>query len=262
MSRSRCDNPRLFGHITSGEAGTLVDGATLIWPVGAIEQHGPHLPLSVDMDLATAFGAELTQVLGGYLLPTLPIGARSLPCSGGGLSFPGTLYVTGPTLTHYLAEAVRSLTALKPGRLIILNGHYENESHLFESLELVRSSQAFGDVEVLAFSWWSFVEDKWFVDNAVHFPGWHAEHASLTETCLMMFLHPDLVRATRPAHDSPPRAGLYHHPVDAARISNEGVLSSTTGATAALGESLFWHVVDNVMAYIQDESVSMNVTPF
>jgi creatinine amidohydrolase len=63
----------------------------------------------------------------------------------------------------------------------------------------------------------------------------------------MMYLRPDVVRPQRPSHASPPPAGVYRHPVDVEKISNQGVLSSATGASAELGERLFWHLVDGIV---------------
>ncbi|MCE0444938.1 creatininase family protein [Streptomyces tricolor] len=90
---------------------------------------------------------------------------------------------------------------------------------------------------MFAFSWWSLVRDTWTDAEIAEFPGWHAEHAGVTETSLMLHLHPDLVTAERPDHDRPPRAGVYLHPVDVEQISNRGILSSTSGSSAALGGS-------------------------
>ncbi|UCM90246.1 creatininase family protein [Streptomyces marincola] len=243
---------RRLTDLTSTGVRNAVRGRTLVWPIGAIEQHGPHLPLSVDLDLAVAFAEEIARELDAFVLPAQTIGARSLPQSGGGLFFPGTVYVGGDTLIRFLHEALASLGELPAARLVIVNGHYENEPFLFEALDQVRRRGLLDGKEVFAFSWWSLVRETWTDAELPAFPGWHAEHAGVTETSLMLHLHPDLVTEERPEHDAPPRAGVYLHPVDVEQISDRGILSSTAGASAALGEKLLRHVVDEAANLVND----------
>ncbi|MFF4951255.1 creatininase family protein [Streptomyces chattanoogensis] len=242
--RHRALNVRHYGDLTSSEVTEAVEGATLVWAIGGLEQHGPHLPLSVDRDIPQAMGAEIAAATDGLLLPALPVSARSLPQSGGGLHFPGTVYLRGTSMINAVADCLTALARLRPGRLIVVNGHYENEGLLFEAIDGCRPTETFPGTEILAFSWWSLAQDSWVAEHLPEFPGWHAEHAGITETSLMMYLRPDVVRPERPGHDTPPMAGVYVHPLDVQRMSNDGVLSSTAGASAELGERLFWHVVD------------------
>ncbi|MEU3411754.1 creatininase family protein [Streptomyces sp. NPDC006658] len=244
----------LLTDLTSAQVADTVRGRTVVWPIGAIEQHGPHLPLSVDLILAEAFAGEIARELDAFVLPAQAIGARSLPQSGGGLHFPGTVYMAGDTLVRFLRETLTALVALPMARLIVVNGHYENEPFLFEALDQVRERGLLDSTEVFAFSWWSLVRDTWTDAEIPQFPGWHAEHAGVTETSLMLHLRPDLVTDERPDHDNPPRAGVYLHPVDVAQTTHRGVLSSTTGADAGLGEKLLRHVVDETTAMVREGS--------
>lgn len=243
---SRTVNARHYGDLTSAEVAEAVEGATLVWPIGGLEQHGPHLPLSVDLDIPQALGAEIATATGGLLLPALPISARSLPHSGGGLHLSGTVFLRGNTLIDTFTDTLTALARLRPGRLIIVNGHYENEGLLFEAIDGCRPTEMFPDTEILAFSWWSLVADGWIAEHLPAFPGWHAEHAGVTETSLMMYLRPETVRPERPGHDTPPRPGVYVHPLDVAKMSNGGVLSSTVGASRRLGQKLFRHLTDSM----------------
>ncbi|MGW2280085.1 creatininase family protein [Streptomyces sp. NPDC001770] len=238
--------------LTSSQVTEAVRGRTVIWPVGAIEQHGPHLPLSVDLLLAEAFADEIARDLGAFTLPAQAIGARSLPQSGGGLHFPGTVHIAGDTLIRFLRETISSLATLPLSRLIVVNGHYENEPFLFEALDQARGQGLLDSTEVFAFSWWSLVRDSFTDAEIPRFPGWHAEHAGVTETSLMLHLRPDLVTDERPDHDQPPRAGVYLHPVDVEKTTNQGILSSTSGSSAALGEKLLHHVVDEATAMVRE----------
>ncbi|MEU4210416.1 creatininase family protein [Streptomyces sp. NPDC026206] len=245
--RRRHTSVRSYGDLTSTEVLAAMRGATLVWPVGGLEQHGPHLPLSVDFDIPDALARQVVRETDGFLLPGQPFSARSLPQSGGGLHFPGTVHIGGAAFIGYLTHCLTALSALRPARLVVINGHYENEALLFEAIDGCEPARTFPDTEITAFSWWSMVREDWLGEHVPAFPGWHAEHAGLTETSLMLYLRPESVRAGRPDHDTPPQAGVYRHPVDVDLMSNQGVLSSTSGASARLGERLFWHVVDTVM---------------
>ncbi|MFI9010011.1 creatininase family protein [Actinosynnema sp. NPDC053489] len=242
---------RPYAELTSAEVHDAVRGATLVWPVGSTEQHGPHLPLAVDSLLAEAFAHDLAARLDGFVLPVVHLGARSLPQSGGGPAFPGTLYATGAELIRYLAAVLRSLARLPFARLVVLNGHFENEALLLEAVDEACVAGPLHDREVLVFSWWSLVDEAWAREQDEHFPGWHAEHAGHTETSLVLHLRPDLVRDERPDHKNPPPAGVYAHPLDTAVASTGGVLSRTSGASAEAGRRLFDHVTERAAAEVR-----------
>ncbi|WP_241999506.1 creatininase family protein [Streptomyces klenkii] len=241
-----------YDELTSPQVNHCVSACrTLVWPIGATEQHGPHLPLSVDSVLAEEFARRIAAELGGLTLPVQTVAARSLPQSGGGPAFPGTLYVRGDTLVRFLRDAFASLLTLPFLRLVVVNGHYENEPFVFEALDQLRQEGAAEGKEIFAFSWWSLVQEPWLAAEFPAFPGWHAEHAGLTETSLMLYLRPDLVKDDRPDHDHPPRQGVYLHPVDTRQTTHDGVLSPTSGSNAALGEKLFRHVTEEAAAMIR-----------
>ncbi|MEV6548599.1 creatininase family protein [Streptomyces sp. NPDC051597] len=250
--RQRTTNVTAYGDLTSPEAPDALSGATLVWPVGGLEQHGPHLPLSVDYDIPDALARQLVADVDGVLFPGQPLSARSLPHSGGGLRFPGTVHIDGGTFIDYVAQCLRGLARLAPARLVVVNGHYENEALLFEAIDGLDPARTFPATEIVAFSWWSLVEEEWLRKRLPQFPGWHAEHAGVTETSLMMYLRPEVVRPVRVDHPTPPAAGVYRHPVDVDRMSTQGVLTTTSGASGALGEELFWHVMDGVARTLAD----------
>ena len=243
---------RRLSDLTSAEVPQSLQGATIVWAFGSVEQHGPHLPLSVDLDIADAFAtATAARLEHSFVAPPQAFGARSLPGSGGGLAFPGTLYLRGGVLIEYLQGLIAGFATLGCKQLVIINGHYENEAFLLEAIDSTREAGELGTCAVTAFSWWSLVEQTW-LDRHIgkRFPGWHAEHAGLTETSLMLHLKPDLVGLERPEHPTPPPAGIYVHPVDLPKTTTDGVLSSTACSTAELGRALFEHVVERILQQI------------
>src|SRR3979409_1331895 len=85
--------------------------AILVLPVGTVEQHGPHLPLTVDTEIPVRIASMLVEKLKVIVAPAIPYGARSLPQSGGGPSFPGTMNIRGSVLTDYLKNVIAGYVA-------------------------------------------------------------------------------------------------------------------------------------------------------
>src|SRR6202140_3439596 len=100
--------------------------AILVLPVGAVEQHGPHLPLTVDTEIPVRIASMLVERLKVIAAPAIPYGARSLPQSGGGPSFIGTINIRGSVLTDYLKDIIAGFVATGFRSIVVLNGHYEN----------------------------------------------------------------------------------------------------------------------------------------
>ena len=219
----------------------------LVLPTGAIEQHGPHLPLSVDIDIATEMAKSVATRIGGVVAPGISYGGRSFPHSGGGPAFPGTIHVQGGTLLQLYSEIIHGYSKAGARKILVINGHFENEGFLFEAIELCRESQTLSTTQVVALSWWSVVKDAVidrFFGNM--FPGWHAEHAGLCETALMLHLKPSLVGKTRPDNPSPPRAGIYDSREDGSGVALDGVLAQSSNATKTIGKQLFEHVSNEI----------------
>jgi creatinine amidohydrolase len=210
------------------------------------------LPLSVDIDLAEALAGEVAARCGGILCTGIAYGARSLPATGGGDAYPGSVHVRGTVLIEYLADVIGCYARMGVRRLVIVNGHYENESLALEAIEVCRVAGQLDAMRLLALSWWSAADDE-FVRQLLPGPfyGWHAEHAGICETSLMMYLRPETVRKVRVDHDCPPTAGVYSHPVNLRASSTQGVLSQTSGSSVDLGRALFSHLVERLIELVR-----------
>jgi creatinine amidohydrolase len=147
-----------FSDCTSEEVQHLLKNNQLLIPIGAIEQHGPHLPLSVDIDIATAIVTELSNRGLGMVAPGIAYAARSQPHSGGGPSFPGTIYVKGDTLINYFVDVFKCYARNGAKQMMVINGHYENEPFIFEALDICREQQLFNTTSITALSWWNVVD--------------------------------------------------------------------------------------------------------
>jgi creatinine amidohydrolase len=234
------------------------DGAPIFLPVGATEQHGPHLPLGVDQYLPTAVAGRLAERLGGLVAPTIPYGYKSQPRSGGGQQFPGTTSLSAHTLSLVVKDVIHDLGLHGARRFVIVNGHYENAWPLVEGLDLgLRELRRDGIAEVTAMrlEYWDFIKpetlDAIFPNG---FPGIELEHASVIETSLMMLVRPDLVQPELMPHDGPAAFPTYDvSPVPQGFVPASGVLAVAQGASAESGALLMADHVDGIAAAIAKE---------
>src|SRR5260221_10985982 len=100
--------------------------APVFLPVGALEQHGPHLPLGTDAMLAAAVAEDAAGETAGLAAPAPAYGYKSQPKCGGGQHFPRTPSLHAQTLSHTGRDAVREFARHGVEKLVIVNGHYEN----------------------------------------------------------------------------------------------------------------------------------------
>ncbi|HEV8128820.1 MAG TPA: creatininase family protein, partial [Candidatus Eisenbacteria bacterium] len=106
-------------------------------PVGAIEAHGPHLPLATDVIIAEAMAEAASGALEDAGRIPLLLPAISYTAAPFGGRFPGTLSVGGPSVTALIVDLARELTRQGIGALAIANAHLD-PAHL-EALESARA---------------------------------------------------------------------------------------------------------------------------
>lgn len=187
-----------FADHTREELHELAPEATVVVPIGSIEQHGPHLPVQADAEIvshvaerAVAAAAEQIPVL---LTPTLPFGLAQhhLPF-GGTISFSAKVYV------DLLTEIGTSLARDGFHSIMFLNGHGGNVAAATMAADRLAYEYAL-DVRVAAASYWDCAADALAtldLDGAP-VPG----HAGSFETSCLLALHPELVRSDRlPPHE-------------------------------------------------------------
>jgi creatinine amidohydrolase len=226
----------------------LAERAPVLLPLGATEQHGPHLPLGVDVILPTAVAEGVARAVGGLVAPTIPYGYKSQARSGGGQGFPGTTSLSLHTLTLVVRDVVFDLGRQGVRRLAAINGHVENAWAIVEGIDLALRELArdgIDDMAVLRLDYWDFVRpetlDRLFPDG---FPGTDLEHASLLETSMMLALRPGLVDLARVPDDGPAAFPRYdRYPTPEGLVPASGVLARAQGSSAEKGR---WLIDDHV----------------
>ena len=230
------------------------DAPPVLLPVGALEQHGPHLPLGTDGLLSTAVAADAARRVGGLVAPGLSYGYKSQPKCGGGQHFCGTTSVDAATLIGSVRDAVREFARHGVRRLVIVNGHYENQWFLTEGIDLgLRDLGAGAALEVVRLEYWDFLTEATlaavFPDG---FPGFALEHAAVIETSLMLHYHPNLVRVDLIPDDGPADFPPYDvYPSRRHWVPLSGVLSSARGSDAAKGRLIAEEVAQRLAAAIE-----------
>jgi creatinine amidohydrolase len=223
----------------------------IILPVGSLEQHGPHLPLSVDVVIPTSLAKMVCEELDAMVLPPIAYGYKA---QGGGQLFPGTTSLDGTTLINLTLDILRETYRHGGRRFLVLNGHYENVAFVTEAVHLfLRDAD---DARVVILSWWDQVSDE-MIDELfaeAGFPGWEMEHAAITETALMQYFAPELVREDKIIDDQSERKPTYSiFPPPGDIIPKSGVLYKATYASREKGEKLAKQVVGTIVQIARQE---------
>lgn len=175
-----------WADLTAAAFTDLPENLVAVLPIGAIEQHGPHLPLSVDRDLVDAVVSRTWPSLSTdqdvLVLPTLAVTK-----SGEHGRHPGTLALSADTLMATLREMGASIAKAGVKRLVLLNGHGGNSAVLDI---IARDLRIDHELIVAACSWFGFADyaDRFDGENLAH-----DIHGGDIETSAMLAAHPDLV---------------------------------------------------------------------
>ena len=137
-----------------------------IIPVGSIEQHGPHLPVSTDSDIVFEIAKRVSEKCNFLLLPTITYGISFEHAPFFNLS------IKNSTLQQLLIDICSSLSSNKINTVFILNGHHGNQKalqKLGQKIERLLKNKT----KVFVFSYWHFMKQEF-------------DHAGFVETSLML----------------------------------------------------------------------------
>jgi creatinine amidohydrolase len=222
-------------------------GSTVIWPIGATEQHGPQLPLATDALLADRVCDAVLERLEADL-PVWRLPVQSLGFSPEHAGFPGTLSLSADLMIPLVVQVGSQLAQAGFRRLVLFNAHGGQIGLLEVAARQLRVAAP--ALAVLPCFLWRGPEG---IAELVPEPERsQGLHAGLAETSVVLHLQPDWVGAERPvdgltAGSPPPPGWSLEGEAPSAwltrEISGSGVVGDTTDASAELGARLFQALV-------------------
>jgi creatinine amidohydrolase/Fe(II)-dependent formamide hydrolase-like protein len=242
----------VWGHLTWPEVKEYLERVDVaILPVGALEQHGPHLPLDTD-----SFDAEYlaNQVAGAcsepkpLVLPLIPYGV-SYHHDG----FKGTVSINNDTLSKLVYEIGMSLAKNGIKKIVIINGHGGNSPSLNFAAQMInRDARIFISVD-------SGETSDVDIYQMVETP--NDVHAGEFETSTALAIRPDLVKLSLAKKSVPEFSSRYLNFTSkrgiswyayTERISENGTMGDPTKANAEKGKKMWQIMVAHLVTFIED----------
>ena len=201
-----------------------------IIPIGSIEQHGPHLPISTDSDIVTEISLQLSDKINGVLLPTINYGISDE-------HFPFfNLSIKKSTLSRILEDICESLIKNGISRIVIINGHYGN----LDSLKSFERKQK-NNRKIKVFSYWKYMDREF-------------DHAGNVETSIMLAISKKV--NMRKAKKGFQTDGMSKKEISKInklaqksfpKVTGNGVWGDPTKSSATLGRKIIKEVVNNLV---------------
>lgn len=251
---------RIWQDLTTEDFASLDRERTIaVLPVGAIEQHGPHLPLSTDAVIAEEMArramALLHDEVPALLLPTLAVGK-----SNEHLDFAGTLTLKAKTLIDLWFEMGESVKRAGVSKILFVNGHGGQP----QVMEIVaRELRVQHAMLAVTSSWWHMGLPEGLVDrDEVR----HGIHGGTVETSIMRYLRPELVRMEQaenflsvlPDTEARNKRLRYVGGVgigwQAQDLHPKGVAGDASSATVEIGKAIVTHVTAALAELISEVS--------
>ena len=263
--KSKTSRPKLMEFMTVREVSeALKETQTVIVPVGCVEQHGWHLPLSTDIYNAYEIAKRVSEATGCLVAPVMPYSF-----SGGGL--PGTINIAPQTVSAVINDICRSLAVQGFKDIIVLLGHggSENTRGIRDGLDMfLRASLHLTDLKIALVSIFDLSPTimEWFEKKDFH--------AGAYETSLMLYWHPELVREERVTDSEDIMEMLRRdqdayqrvekpvdHPMVIPRIRQDerikiGVLGDPSKASREMGAKVVEEVVAEVVELVKSLEAS------
>ena len=220
---------------------TLKKVKRAIIPVGSLEQHGAHLPVSTDSLIAEYIAKLLSEKVGGFVLPVISYG----------VSFEHkpmfNVSLRNSTLSTMLCDTCISLAENRIREIIILNGHHGNTGALqYIPQEIQSKIPSYVNIHILHY--WQMMTPEF-------------DHAGEVETSLVLAIAPELVHMDRAMPNSKDLSksraaynSLTNAPGSFPKITGNGVWGDPMKATASKGDKLIKEIIANLTKTIEELS--------
>jgi creatinine amidohydrolase len=213
----------------------------VIFPTGAVEVYGPHLPAGSDSVVVTHVARQVGEQVNAVILPTMPVGfSRGL---GG---FPGTLNISPSTVEAFVFETASSLVPWGMKRFLFINNHRGNQTPIDNAAMEMQDRYGVKCAQVF---WWDFVAP--LIKDIV--PG--RGHGGEIATAILLAVQPDLVVMDR--IKNPPPYGPIPYP-DITRYNGgvdrlpHGVGGRPEDVDAEQGKEVMRRGVDRIVAFVNE----------
>jgi creatinine amidohydrolase len=213
-----------------------------IIPVGSLEQHGAHLPVSTDSLIAEYVARLLAEKIGAFVLPVISYG----------VSFEHkpmfNVSLHNSTLSRVLCDTCISLAENRIREIIILNGHHGNTGAIQYISQEIQSKISTTDVNIHVLHYWQMMKQDF-------------DHAGEVETSLVLAIAPELVHMERARPNSKSLSksraaynSLANAPGSFPKITGNGVWGDPMKATASKGDKLIKEIIANLTETITELS--------
>jgi creatinine amidohydrolase len=210
---------------------------TIILPVGATEEHGPHLPIITDTAQAVEAAKEAARRRDIFVAPEISYGVcRSTR------GFPGTITITRETLYVLAHDVLLSLYDSGFRKIMILTGHAGGQ-HVSALEQACQKAVAKRDFRISMVSLFDLIDM-----SRVEAKG--DGHAGEIETSMMMHLMPGLVKG-RPAANFPPRPRFLVFK-DVRSLMGNGIMGDPSRASLDKGKMFFEMTVQGVLGALDE----------
>ncbi|WP_280202438.1 creatininase family protein [Nocardia cyriacigeorgica] len=228
----------------------------VILPIGAVEPHGPHLPLGADTMISDYFAHRLAADLDATIAPTIGYGVATPPQRLGGV-FPGVLAISGTTFTHLVTEILTALAEHGARQVVIVNSAIDNLSFLCEAARIVTAASA--DARIMIVAWWDVVGEPFrnalAAETGVARTDDH--HAGMVESSLTVHIAPAATRPdladTDPAVSPARRFSYDVFPLPPDAATSSGIVYTANKASAEIGARVADQVAHEMAAAVRLE---------
>lgn len=220
-----------------------------VLPIGAVEQHGPHLPLLTDTILATGVARRIADALGAWLLPAIAYG-DAWTAEG----WAGTLSIAPQTLRTTVEDIGRGVQRTGVAGFVTINGHFGNRTPIAGAAEALTAAGL--PMLPLDYPGLEAAADEYCSSKPAG-PGFY--HADEVETSMMLALAPEAVRMDLAVAEYPTFPNDFGtRPMQLSSFNTSGVFGDPRGATAETGEKIIARIVAESLAEIANWRESFN----
>lgn len=209
----------------------------VIIPLGSIEQHGPHLPVTTDILIAEYIANQISKKIPAYVMPGIPYGVSYEHESFFNIS------ISSDLLSELLTQVCISLAENGFRSIIILNGHHGNMGVVQYVPQKVASKNP--KLNVFSINYWNLIEREF-------------DHAGFVETSLMLSINPKLVQMNKakPGYSDKKRLhatySTFLNNPSSFKITKNGVWGDPTKANSSDGRKIMSTAIKNIIRSIKE----------